>query len=158
MSPSWWKRYEPLLEAKAVPAKEAVMDLMAKELCEICEAFPPRASDVGWEDPRKQARFAPILEDLPRVSLDQADLLGRIVALDLAHEIDAIDHLFRNRHHKEACPTKDHEEALHFLWPLMVEVLLARKEELQGLLKGKDLVEVAERFRRRFRERRMLLQ
>ena len=30
----WWKKYEPILEAKAQPAKQVLIDLLAKELVE----------------------------------------------------------------------------------------------------------------------------
>jgi hypothetical protein len=154
----WWKRYEPILEAKAKPGEEVVLDLMAQELCDICEAFPPRPSDIAWEDDRRRRRFAPQLGDMPAVDLPFAKLLAALLRFDLGHEPEAIDHLFRNELHRAACPTPLHEEAMFFLWPALVEVLLAHKEELTGRLRTKDLLSVIDRFEAGFEKRRMKVQ
>lgn len=154
----WWKRYEPILEAKPKPGEEVVLDLMAQELCDICEAFPPKAADIAWEDPRRQKRFAPQLEQMPAIDLPFAKLLATLLRFDLGHEPEAIDHLFRNELHREACPTDLHQEAVFFLWPGLVEVLLAHKEELTGRLKTKDLLSVIDRFEAKFEKRWMAVQ
>jgi hypothetical protein len=154
----WWKRYEPILEAKPKPGEEVVLDLMAQELCDICEAFPPKASDIHWEDSRRQQRFGPKLPDMPAIDLPLVRLIARLLRFDLGHEPEAIDHLFRNELHRAACPTPLHEEAVFFLWPGLVEVLLAHKEELSGRIKTKDLLSVIDRFEKRFEKRRVAVQ
>jgi hypothetical protein len=154
----WWKRYEPILEAKPKPGEEVVLDLMAQELCDICEAFPPKASDIHWEDSRRQQRFGPKLPDMPAIDLPLVRLIASLLRFDLGHEPEAIDHLFRNELHRAACPTPLHEEAVFFLWPGLVEVLLAHKEELSGRIKTKDLLSVIDRFEKRFEKRRVAVQ
>src|SRR5688500_5577346 len=96
----WWKRYEPILEAKAIPAKEAVKDLMAKELVELWELFPPAESDVEFEDPRLAAKLKGRMHELPKLDAPFVTVLARVLAWDLKHEVDAIDHLFRNDLHR----------------------------------------------------------
>jgi hypothetical protein len=153
----WWKRYEGLLERKPVPAKEVLKDFLAKELVEICEAFPPAKEDVAFEIESQRVRFADKLEHMPKVSLAMAELLAKIVTLELEREHDAVAHLFRNGEHKESCAAPYAEDALMFLWPLVVDVLLQRKEEAQNALSRRDLIDIVERFRSQFRSRRMLL-
>jgi hypothetical protein len=153
----WWKRYEGLLERKPVPAKEALKDLLAKELVEICEAFPPAKADVAFEIEGQRLRFADKLEHMPKIDLGMAEMLAKIVTLELEREHDAVSHLFRNGGHKEACASPYAEDALFFLWPLVIDVLLQRKEEAQNAISRRDLVEVVERFLGAFRARRMML-
>src|SRR4051812_44542593 len=139
----WWKKYEPILEAKPVEGVEAIRDLIAKEIVEVLEAFPPAESDVEWEDAALARRLRGRLADLPRVDADIAAVVFRIVAWDLAHEIDAIDHLMRN-------DPPQHRDAVELLWRGIVEHLYARKEDCGGLLKGKDLALIVEKARARY--------
>jgi hypothetical protein len=154
----WWKPYEPLLEAKSRPAGDVLLDYLARELTDVCEAFPPAPDEIEWQSSRAEARFASQLEHMPRVDANLAALLARIVIWDLQGEIEAIDHLFRNENHREACPTHLHEEALHFLWAFMMEHLLSRQEEAEGKLKRRDLVVVVERFAERFAQKYVRMQ
>ncbi len=149
----WWKKYEPLLEQKPISGAEAVKDLVARELVEMLEAFPPDEADVAWEDPALEKRLRGRLAGLPRLDAPFVELLARIVTLDLQHEIEAIDHTMRNDLHREAAPTPAHVDALHMLWRAVVEQLYQRKDEARGVLKGKDLVDIVEKMRARFAAR-----
>lgn len=151
----WWKRYEPLLETKAVSGTEALIDLIAKEIVELWEAFPPKENDVAWEDPKLQARLAGRLMDLPKLDGPFVDLVATLVSWDLQHDVDAIEHLLRNNHHRQAAPTSNHVEAMHLLWRAVLEHVYQRKDDAQGILKTADLVTILERARVRFRARRM---
>ena len=146
----WWKPYERLLETKPVSGVEAVKDLVAKELVEMWAAFPPAESEVAWEDPALEKKLRGRLHELPRLDARMVELVARLVALDLAHEIEAVDHLFRNNAHREAAPTPVHVEALHLVWRATLELLEARKEDARGLLKRADLGDVLERARARW--------
>lgn len=150
----WWKRYEPLLEAKAQPVREVLIDLLAKELYEFVDAFPPEEGAFAWQDEALRKKFAGRLDALPKVDEQMAELLSRLWQMDLLHEVDAIDHLFRNELYKEACPTEAHVGALHLLWRAGVEYLLSRKEEAGTHLKRRDLVEAAAKFYEVFRKKR----
>lgn len=147
----WWKRYEPLLEAKPTPVREVLVDLIAKELCEMCEHFPPPEHLVAWEDAHLQRRLAGRLHDLPKMAPDMVDLVGRLIALDLNHDADAIDHIFRNAGYAEACPTALHLDAVRLCWRTGLEALYETKDQLPHLLKRADLVRIAERFPHIFR-------
>lgn len=151
----WWKRYEPILEARPVPAIEALKDLIAKELVELWEAFPPPESEVDFEDEQLAARLKGRLHELPALDAKMVTTLALLLTWDLAHEVDAIDHHFRNDHHRDAAPTLQHVEALHLLWRGLLEHLYVRKEETQ-VLKTKDLVDIVNRARDRFVLRRAL--
>ena len=147
----WWKPYEELMERKPVEARVAVRALLAKDLAETWAAFPPDESTIDWLDEHLARRLRGRVDVLPRVSPDVADLVARLVTLDLTHEQDAIDHLFRNDHHRVACATVDDVDALHLLWRSTTETLLQRREECPAITRG-DLVtvvnEAAGRFRR----------
>jgi hypothetical protein len=154
---AWWKRYEPLLEAKPVSGDAAVRELVAKELVELFEGFPPEESAIVWEDAALERKLKGRLHELPRLDPQFVDVLAQIVTWDLAHENDALDHFLRNDRHRAACPTQAHVDGLMFLWRTVIEHLEARKEEAQGILKRADLPKIVEdaraRFTRRFRER-----
>jgi hypothetical protein len=149
----WWKPYEALMEQKPVAGDEAVVDAIARELVETLESFPPRESDVDWADERLAARFRGRLETLPRLDARFVGMLLRIVRLDVEHEAEQIDWLIRNDHHRDACPTPGHEDALRLLWPLVVEHLYQRKEECGGILRRRHLVQICDRTEERFRRR-----
>lgn len=156
--PSWWKRYEPILEQKPVSGADAVVDLLAKELVEALEAFPPAEHDVVWEDEALANRLRGRLGELPRVDAAMVELLARVVTWDLEHESEAIDHFFRNDHHREAAPSPAHVEAFHLLWRGILEHLYQRKDDAHGILKSRHLVEVVEKARVRYRARLASLQ
>lgn len=149
----WWKRYEPILEQRPVSGEEALRDLIAKELVELYENFPPPEESVAWEDPVLARKYAGRLAELPKLAPPLVDLLTRILVLDLAHDIDAIDHMLRNNHHRAVAQTQGELDALMLLWRVILEHLEVRKEETQGILKRKDLPDIAERARARFRVR-----
>ena len=155
----WWKPYESFLERKPQPAVEVLIDMLAQELCEVCEAFPPAEADVSWLDDKTRARFSGQLEQLPGVDVEMARGLARLIRWDLKNDFEAVDHHLRNGHHKEAFPTAAHEETLHFLWPLMRELLFERKDALQGTLKRHDLLRILDRFDAIFaaRHRRIII-
>ena len=152
----WWKRYEPILESKARPAFEVLLETLAKELVEATETFPPREDDVEWTDARMAEKYRGRLADLPKVDVRMCQLLCEVLRLDLTHETDAIDHLFRNEKHRVACPSEDHVDALHLLWRGTLEHLYARKEELlselppEMSLKTKHLVQIVDHFEERY--------
>jgi hypothetical protein len=152
----WWKPYEALMETKPVAGDVAVVDLVAGELVELLQNFPPRESDVDWSDERWAARYRGRLETLPRLDVPFVETLLRIVCLDLAHEVEQIDWLLRNHHHKNACPTAAHEEALRLLWPVVVEHLYQRKDDCQGILNRAHLAEICDKTLERFRRRALL--
>ncbi len=152
----WWKPFEALMETKPVAGDVAVVDLVARELVEVLQAFPPAEADVDWTDERAAARFRGRLQTLPHLDARFVGLLLRVVRLDLEHDTDQIDWLLRNGHHKEACPTAAHEEALHLLWPVVVEHLYQRKDECRGVLKRQHLLAIVDKADERFRRRALL--
>lgn len=149
----WWKKYEPLLEAKARPAKDVLVDLLAKELVEMCQTFPPEEHSIEWEDQSLQKRLEGRVDELPKPDVALVDEVGRLMTWDLEREIEAIDHYFRNERYGDAAPTPAHVDALHVLWRVGVEILLQRKEEADTFLKRADLIEASKRFPEIFRRR-----
>ena len=143
----WWKRYEPILEAKPISGHDAVVDLMAKELVEMLEQFPPAEADVEWEDPALEKRLRGHLAELPKLDADLVDVIGRAVILDLEHIPEGVDSVLRE------AATRSHYQAAELVWRAILEHLYARKEEAP-FLKRKDLVAVVDKMRSRFRERR----
>ena len=141
------------MEQRPVAGDAAVADLIARELVEVLEAFPPREADVDWADERLAARYRGRLETLPRLDSRFVGVLLQIVRLDLEHEVEQIDWLIRNGHHKAACPTPAHEDALKLLWPLVIEHLYSRKDDCAGILKRHHLVEICVKAEERFRRR-----
>jgi hypothetical protein len=146
--PFWWKPYEKLLETKPVDGVEAVRDLIAKEIVEALQTFPP--SDIAFEDPALEKKFSGRVHELPRVSVELGALVLDLAALDIGHENERIDHMFRNETHRAAAPTDSHVEVLHLLWRGVVEHLYARKDEATGILKSKDLIWIVERAKQRW--------
>lgn len=153
----WWKPYESILERKPVEAKEALLDLLAQELVEGLEAFPPAEQDIAWSDPLLQKRFAGKMESLPNVDVAMVDVLAQVLIFELQHEPEKVDHLLRNDLHREAFPTAAHNDALHLLWRGTLEHLYVRKEDASGALKSKDLVTIVEKMADRFRRKAMLV-
>lgn len=149
----WWKPYEALMETKPVSGDVAIVELLAKELVEFLEQFPPAEDAIDWTDPAFAARFRGRMESLPRLDSRFVGMLLEIVRLDLDHETERIDWLLRNRHHAVACPTFAHEEALKLLWPVVVEHLYSRKDECNGILKRRHLHDVCAQTEERFRRR-----
>jgi hypothetical protein len=147
----WWKPYEELMERKPVEARVAIRDLLAKDLAETWAAFPPDESTIDWLDEHLARRLRGRVHELPRLSPDVADLVARLVTLDLTHEQAAIDHLFRNDHHRVVCPRVDDVDALHLLWRHTTDTLLQRREDCAAITRA-DLVTIvndaAARFRR----------
>jgi hypothetical protein len=149
----WWKPWEALMERKPVTGDVAIVELLAKELVEFLEAFPPAEDGVDWTDPSFAARYRGRLETLPRLDSRFVGQLFEIIRLDLDHETERIDWLLRNDHHREACPTAAHVDALMLLWPVLVEHLYSRKEECQGILKRRHLHDICLDAEQRFRTR-----
>ncbi len=154
----WWKRYEPLLEQKAVPAKDALVDLIAKELVEMCQSFPPEERQVEWHDEHLRRRLEGRLQELPKADPAFIDEVSRLIVWDLEREFDAIDHYFRNQSYGDVCPSALHVDALQLLWRVGVEVLLTRKDDADPHLKRKDLVTAAKKLPEIFRRRYQQLQ
>ncbi len=153
----WWKPYEPLLEQKPVAGDVAIADLIAKELVELLEAFPPAEDAVDWTDENVARRFRGRLATLPRLDARFVAQLLALVRLDLEHQHDQIDWIFRNGHHRDACPTPLHDETLKLLWPVVVEHLYQRKEECRGILKRPQLIAICVQAEERFRKRALRL-
>lgn len=151
---TWWKKYEPILEARPRPGEEVIKDLIAKELVELFESFPPDERNVEWEDAALERRFKGRLGELPRLDIAMVNALARLVTWDLDHEIEAIEHWFRNDQHRTEAPTPAHVEALHFLWRTVAEHLYQRKEECRGVLKRQDLIDIVAQAQHRYRVRR----
>lgn len=152
----WWKPYEPILEAKAVPAREVLLDLLADELAELCATFPPEETAVDWQDEGLRRRYAGRLGDLPRPDEGMVRELAKVVELDLGREFEALDHYFRNGGYGDRCPTPLHVDALQLLWRAATEHLLCRQEEVQGHIKRKELAEAARRLPARYRRKHLL--
>lgn len=149
----WWKPYEALMERKPVTGDVAIVELLAKELVEFIEAFPPAEDSIDWSDASFAARYRDRLHTLPRLDSRFVAQLFEIIRLDLDHETDRVDWLLRNDHHRDACPTQAHIDALMLLWPVLVEHLYSRKEECRGVVKRTHLHDVCEQTVARFRTR-----
>ncbi len=154
----WWKRYERILDQKPVTTRVALIDMLAKEQCEMLEAFPPDEAQVEWVDEKLAAKFRGRMHEMPAPNADVVDLLCAILAADLQHQTDKIDWIFRNDKHRVACPTQDHVEVLHLLWRTCLEVLYTRKDELSAHLKTADLTAIVEKTAPMFRARRAAMQ
>ena len=150
----WWKPYEPLLEQKTISSHEAILGLIADELCEICATFPPPSASIQWLSPQFEKRFSHQVADFPPVDTEMAKVLGDILLFELDFKPEATAALFRNQRHINACPTRLHQEALHMLWPIILEVLYARKDECSGLLKRNDLKTIVARFLEKYPRKR----
>jgi hypothetical protein len=149
----WWKPWEALMERKPVSGDVAIVELLGKELVEFLEAFPPAEDAVDWSDASFSARYRGRLETLPRLDSRFVGQLFEIIRLDLDHETERIDWLLRNHHHREACPTAGHIDALMLLWPVLIEHLYSRKEECHGILKRRHLHDILQEAEQRFRTR-----
>ncbi len=147
----WWKPYEALMETKPKSGDAAIAELLAKELVEFLEAFPPAEDSIDWADDAFAAKYRGRLAELPRIDAAFCTQLLEIVQLDLNHETERIDWLLRNDHHRGACPTQAHIDALMLLWPVVVEHLYSRKDECNGILKRSHLLTVCADAERRFR-------
>lgn len=162
----WWKRYEHILEKKPVSGKEAVLDLLAQELAEMCATFPPAEDAVEWVDMRLANRMQGQMASMPRMDQERVEVLCHVIALDLAHEQEELDHFMRNERYSHAFPTPMHRDVLLFLWHSAVELLLDTKDKLAenpngNTLKRADLIEAVKRtplqFRRRWLRQHLVL-
>jgi hypothetical protein len=149
----WWKPYEPLMERKPISSKEALMGLIADELCEICESFPPAPEQIDWQSDQFKKRFVDKLIGMPKIDFPMASALHEILSYELEFKPEATAALFRNQTHAKACPTESHREAIHFLWPILLETLYTRKEDCQGHLRRADLAPIATLFLEKYKQK-----
>jgi hypothetical protein len=149
----WWKPWEALMERKPVSGEVALVELLAKEVVEVLEAFPPAEDTVEWTDPSFAARYRGRLASLPRLDSQFVGQLFELVRLDLDHDTERIEWLLRNNHHRSACPTAAHVDALMLLWPTVLEHLYARKDDARGILKRGHLLQICAEAEVRFRTR-----
>jgi hypothetical protein len=141
------------MERKPVSGEVALVELLAKEVVEVLEAFPPAEDTVDWTDASFAARYRGRLASFPRLDSQFVGQLFELVRLDLEHDTDRIEWLLRNDHHRPACPTAAHVDALMLLWPTLLEHLYARKDDCQGILKRSHLVQICVEAEQRFRTR-----
>ncbi len=153
----WWKRYEPILEARPQPVQTVLVQEMGKALCDLCEAFPPARDEVAFADDKSAARFGPRLSDMPRCDLGFVETVCDILRLELEHDVLGLADYLNHDRYRTGCPTEDHVEALFFLWPILLELLFSWKESVKTGLKQRDLIAVVDAFAARFKKRRMLL-
>jgi hypothetical protein len=153
----WWKPYEALMEQKPKSGDAAIAELLAKELVEFLEAFPPAEDTIDWADDAFAAKYRGRLHELPKVDVPFCATLFELVQLDLNHETERIDWIIRNDHHRASCPTQAHIDALMLLWPVLVEHLYTRKDECKGILKRAHLLEICADTERRFRAKQQRL-
>jgi len=151
----WWKPYEALMEQKPKAGDRVIVELIAKELVEQLEAFPPAEDSIDWSDETARRKYQGRLYTLPGLDARFVGQLLEIVRLDLDHDTDRLDWLIRNDHHRDACPTQAHVDALMLLWPVVVEHLYTRKDECNGILKRAHLIEICTDAEARFRQRRL---
>ena len=149
----WWKPYEPLMEQKPISSKEALIGLVADELCEICESFPPAQEQIDWQSEQFQKRFADKLETMAKIDVPMATVLHEILTHELAFKPEATAALFRNQTHHGACPTERHKDAIQFLWPVLLETLYTRKEDCDGHLRRSDLTQIVDQFVTKYKKR-----
>jgi len=146
----WWKPYEALMETKPVPAIDVLVTMIAKEAAEMCFHYPPKAHEIEWIDMRLKKRLSDNLADAPKIDLGQVKLIEQLVLWDLEHEIEAIDHFFRNDLHREIADSAEKVDALHFLWRGILEMFSMRKEESKRTLNAKHLrasaLQISEEF------------
>jgi hypothetical protein len=147
----WWKPYEALMEKKPQSGKDVLVDMLAKELVEMWEVFPPAADTIDWSDERTEAKYKDIWAEMPKLTSTMVAMLVKIVGLDLQHDNDQLDWLMRNDQHRDAFESQRDVDALLLLWPAVVEHLYQRKDDCKGIVNRADLLDVLLRAEERFR-------
>jgi hypothetical protein len=153
----WWKRYEHILDQKPKAATQALVDVIAKELCELWEAFPPPLSQMDFQDERLSAKWGPKWPQVPRLSPAYVRMLCKVVRLDWGHHNDELEWFLRNDHHRDAAATEIEVELLWLWWPALMEFLHQRKDDCQGHLKRADMITVLDLAETLFQKRALHL-
>lgn len=153
----WWKPYEALMERKAVPARSVLIDMLANEMVDMAQRFPP--DEVQWDEaaPTFPAALRGKMHALLAPTHAQVQLALELCALDLSHEYEAIEHALNGAVLREEIHTKLQREAVVLLWQCLVEMLLGWKEQSAGAIKRADLREAAARAIERHRKLRLIV-
>ncbi|MFH1807352.1 MAG: hypothetical protein ABIJ09_01305 [Pseudomonadota bacterium] len=133
------QRLEWLYERKPVPTIEVYLDLVGRELFELCQALPFEPGDLGFDDLQLQRRIEPVLDQMHPASAELMLVLCDLLDWELEFEVERVDHYMRNKLYARAAPTHLEVETLHFLHQLLLEVLLWRKEDSARSIKRADL-------------------
>src|SRR5512137_474827 len=62
--PVAWDRIEWLYAQRPVPTTDVYLDLVGRELFELCQSFPPAPDEIAFIDDGARARFAPLLAQM----------------------------------------------------------------------------------------------
>src|SRR5437588_10315273 len=86
-------RWDFLADQKPVALRDKVLDLVADELTRELREWPPQPLD--WSDERLRERFRPVLERPARPELDTLRVACALARLELAHDVEVIDLLWK---------------------------------------------------------------
>ena len=146
-----WQRSEWLYEQQPVSSAEVYLDLVGRELHELCVAFPPAVHEVDFLDQRMQNRFAPLLPSMRHLSSEQMLLLADLLQWELERDLPCIDDFMAQQRYRPIFDTPADVEAMHFLHRLLLDRLLERLERNNFALKRKDLQRTLDVLRRHVR-------
>jgi hypothetical protein len=119
-------------------AQDVLADLVGAELFEQCEHFPPAGSDLEWLNASAERRFKHTLSSLPGPDAAMVALLCNILDLEIDHDVDEVDRLWKGEAWRACCPTPQHKETLQLLWQMLLHHLEERAAQMREPFKRKD--------------------
>jgi hypothetical protein len=143
-----WNRIDWLYAQQPVPTSDVYLELVGRELYELCLAFPPSASEIDFIDDGARARFAPLLDRMRPPSAELMLAVADLLDWELDHEVERIDDYMRNERYRTVAPTPLAVEALHLLFRGLFERLLERQENSTRRVPRRELHKAVASFRR----------
>ncbi len=144
-------RWDFLYEQTARPAKDYVLDEVARQLAEQLRAWPPRVDE--WSSEADRSRFTAALEG-PRPRDDVFRLAFELCRWDLERRYDDVDAFMKSERWRERAKSETEFDAACFLWRWTEEQALAFQEWAQGKFTRSELADLVARLERKLLDTR----
>lgn len=143
-----WDRIDWLYAQRPVPTLDVYLDLVGRELYELCLAFPPAGNEIAFLDENVRARFAPLLDQMTAPTADLMLGVADLLDWEIEHEVERIDDYMRNERYGRVAATPIEVESLHLLYRGLFERLLERQENSTRRVPRHELHKAVASFRR----------
>ncbi|MBN2362041.1 MAG: hypothetical protein JXR83_21495 [Deltaproteobacteria bacterium] len=143
-----WNRIDWLYAQRPVPTTEVYLDLVGRELYELCLVFPPAPNEIAFLDDQVRARFEPLLGQMSAPTADLMLAVADLLDWETDHEVERIDEYMRDERYRTVAPSPVAVEAMHLLYRGLFDRLLERKENSARPFPRRDLHRAIASFRR----------
>lgn len=141
-------RLDWIYAQKPVPAGDAYLDLVGRELFELCRALPFSCEEIEFLQEGARRRFADHLEEMRIPSRALMLLLADLLQWELERDYDRIDDFMRNERYRDVATSAVDVHTMHFLQQVLLDRLLERQENSSRPLRRLQLLRAVDSFRR----------